>query len=71
MHCSLAVWLELSLEKNPVALKSPYIFCFSDDTEVPSGGLKSKQMVQKYVKDVLSSEEFVLSEKVEEGAMFI
>jgi len=69
--CSLAIWLEVSLEKNPVALNSPYVFCFSDDVEVPSGGLKSKQMVQKFVKDILNGGDFVPSEKVEEGAMLL
>lgn len=40
--CSLALWLELNLKSNPVAMSSPYVFCISDDIRVPGGGLKSK-----------------------------
>jgi hypothetical protein len=41
---SLALWLELQFRMNPNALLSPYAFAFNDDTRIPEGGLKSKQI---------------------------
>jgi hypothetical protein len=44
---SLGLWLELNLQLNPSALASPYVFAFSDDITVPSGGQKAKEQKQK------------------------
>jgi hypothetical protein len=41
---SLALWLELQFRMNPNALLSPYVFAFNDDTRIPEGGLKSKEI---------------------------
>ena len=46
-HLSTALWLELYAEQSPTALLTPYLFAFSDDTEIPSGGVKAKTSVQK------------------------
>jgi hypothetical protein len=43
---SLGLWLELNLRLNPSAIASPYVFAFSDDITVPSGGQKAKEMAQ-------------------------
>ena len=43
---SIALWLEISLCRIPNSMLSPYLFCFSDDIVVPSGGQKAKVLVQ-------------------------
>jgi hypothetical protein len=43
---SIALWLEISLCRIPNAMLSPYLFCFSDDIMIPSGGQKAKVLVQ-------------------------
>lgn len=47
VHLSLAVWLDTFLSESAVAAISPYVFTFSDDMNVPNGGDKSKNYVQK------------------------
>jgi hypothetical protein len=49
MYCvlvSMAVWMEMSMRANASAGNSPYVFSFSDDVAVPSGGLKAKSIAQ-------------------------
>ncbi len=41
---SLALWLELNLKSNPVAMSSPFVFCISDNIRMPERGLNSKAM---------------------------
>jgi hypothetical protein len=43
---SLGVWLELNLRHNPAAVASPYVFAFTEDITIPSGGQKAKDMAQ-------------------------
>jgi hypothetical protein len=47
---SLALWLELNLKSNPVAMSSLYVFCISNDIRMPEGGLKSKATIQNALK---------------------
>mmetsp|Transcript_26866 Transcript_26866/g.38107 ORF Transcript_26866/g.38107 Transcript_26866/m.38107 type:complete len:262 (+) Transcript_26866:298-1083(+) len=42
---SLALWLKWSLLTNPTAAISPYVFAFSEDTTIPKGGQKSKELI--------------------------
>jgi hypothetical protein len=58
VHLSLALWLELHGEQNPNALLSPYLFAFSNDNEVPSGGNKAKSTVQSIVGRLFQRAEF-------------
>jgi len=71
VYCSLSIWLEISLEKKPVVMDSPYVFCFSDDVRVPEGGRKAKQMVQKLFKEVFTSDGFIAEFKKDKGAMLL
>jgi hypothetical protein len=41
---SLGLWLEMNLRENVSAGLSPYVFSFSDDVGLPSGGLKAKEI---------------------------
>ena len=43
---SLAIWLEMNMRANANAATSPYVFSFSDDIDVPSGGQKAKNIAQ-------------------------
>jgi hypothetical protein len=47
-HLSLGVWLESFLEDSPVAELTPYVFTFSDDIVIPTGGRKSKNLVSAF-----------------------
>ena len=40
---------------------SPYLFCFSNDTSIPSGGQKGKVLVQMLLQKVFKLEEFTSS----------
>jgi hypothetical protein len=42
----MALWLEKHLEVYPASTITPFVFNFSDDVEIPSGGNKSKETVQ-------------------------
>jgi hypothetical protein len=56
---SLALWMEMNLRTNASAMSSPYLFSFSDDIEVPSGGKKAKNIVQGILgQKVFKMEEF-------------
>jgi len=56
---SLGLWLELNLRLNPSAIASPYVFAFSDDVTVPSGGQKAKEMAQNiFGQKVFKRDEF-------------
>jgi len=58
-HLSTALWLELYSETSPVSELTPYLFAFSDDTEIPSCGKKSKSTVQKiYQEDIFKPDKF-------------
>ncbi len=49
MYCvlvSMAVWMEMNMRANASAGNSPYVFSFSDDVAVPSGGLNVKSIAQ-------------------------
>jgi hypothetical protein len=43
---SLGLWLEMNLRLNPSAVASPYLFSFSDETTIPAGGKKAKDIAQ-------------------------
>ena len=43
---SLGLWLESNLKSSASALVSPYLFSFSDDVTIPSGGRKAKDIAQ-------------------------
>jgi hypothetical protein len=58
---SIGLWLEISLCRIPNAMLSPYLFCFSDDTSIPSGGQKGKVLVQTLLQKVFKLEEFTSS----------
>jgi hypothetical protein len=67
----LALWLELNLKSNPVAMSSPYVFCKSDNIRMPEGGLKSKAMIQNDLKVIFKGEQFKCAEEVEEAASML
>ena len=69
--CSLALWLELNLKSNPVAMTSPYVFCVSDDIRVPEGGLKTKAMIQNALKVMFKGERFKSEEGEEAASMLL
>lgn len=58
VHLSLSLWLELHAEENPNAALSPYLFPFSDDNNIPSGGLKSKATVQGVLRRIFLQDGF-------------
>ena len=62
MYCvlvSLAVWMEMNMRANASAGNSPYVFSFSDDVAVPSGGLKAKSIAQTiFGQNVFKMEQF-------------
>jgi hypothetical protein len=68
---SLALWLELNLKSNPVAMSSPYEFCISDDIRMPEGGLKSKAMIQNALKVMFKGEQFKCVEEEEAASMLL
>ena len=43
---SMAIWMETNMRDCASAMNSPYIFSFSDDVAVPSGGKKAKNIAQ-------------------------
>ena len=56
---SLAIWLEMNMRANASAAASPYVFAFSDDVDVPSGGQKAKSIAQTiFGQKVFKMEEF-------------
>jgi hypothetical protein len=55
---SLALWMELNLRSNPNAILSPYVFNFSDDNSIPSGGQKSKETAQLIFGKIFKMEAF-------------
>jgi hypothetical protein len=57
---SLAVWLEIYIMSDPNGILTPYVYAFSDDNNVPSGGIKSKQTVQTvFARDIFPRPQFV------------
>ena len=69
--CSLALWLELNLKSNPVAMSSPYVFCISDNIRMPDGGLKSKAMIQNALKIMFKGEQFKCAEEEDAASMLL
>jgi hypothetical protein len=65
VHISLALWLEVSISRNPTAALTPYLFAFSEDVSVPEGGLKTKKTVQA----IFQSSIFSLAEFAETGPL--
>ena len=56
---SLGLWLELNLQSSPSAAASPYVFAFSEDVTIPSGGHKTKEIAQTiFGQKVFKREEF-------------
>ena len=43
---SLAIWMEMNMHANASAGVLPYVFSFSNDVDVPSGGQKVKNIAQ-------------------------
>jgi hypothetical protein len=57
---SMALWLEIHLEVYPAAAITPFVFSFSDNVEIPSGGKKSKETVQGiFGQDMFKRPEFI------------
>ncbi|KAL7567236.1 hypothetical protein ACA910_021220 [Epithemia clementina (nom. ined.)] len=56
VFCNLALWLEVNLMSTPGANNSPYVFAFSGDIEIPSGGNKSKNLVQLIMQRIFSTD---------------
>jgi hypothetical protein len=65
VHISVALWLEVSISRNPAAGLTPYLFAFSEDATVPEGGIKSKRTVQA----IFQSNIFSLPEFAETGPL--
>jgi hypothetical protein len=65
VHLSLALWLEVSISRNPTAALTPYLFAFSDDGSIPGGGLKTKKTVQ----NIFQSNIFNLPEFAQTGPL--
>jgi hypothetical protein len=42
----VGLWLELNLQSSPSPVASPYVFAFSEDVAIPSGGHKTKENPQ-------------------------
>jgi hypothetical protein len=60
VYLSLSLWLELNLKTNPNSFESPYVFSFSNDVDIPSGGVKTKDVVQNvFGQKVFNREEFL------------
>jgi hypothetical protein len=56
---SLGLWLELNLQSSPSAAASPYVFAFSEDVTIPSGGHKTKEIAQTiFGQKIFKREEF-------------
>jgi hypothetical protein len=43
---SLELWLELNLQNNPAAAASTFVFAFTEEITIPSGGQKAKDVAQ-------------------------
>jgi hypothetical protein len=63
VHISLALWLEVYISSHAAAALTSYLFAFSNDANVPRGGIKSKRAVQ----NVFHSNIFNLPEFAETG----
>jgi hypothetical protein len=56
---SMAIWMEMNMRAIASAGNSPYVFLFSDDVAVPSGGLKAKSIAQTiFGRKVFKMEQF-------------
>jgi hypothetical protein len=60
---SLDLWLESNLKSNASAIAAPsYVFLFSDDVTIPSGGCKAKDIAQTiFGQKVFKLDEFQLA----------
>jgi hypothetical protein len=68
---SLALWLELNLKLNLVAMSSIYVFCISDDIRMPEGVLKKKAIIQNALKIMFKGEHFKCAEEEEAASMLL
>jgi hypothetical protein len=58
---SMAIWMEINMRANANATNLPYLFSFSDDAAVPSGGLKARCIAQTiFDQKVFNMEQCVL-----------
>jgi hypothetical protein len=64
---SIALWLEISLSRIPNAMLSPYLFCFSDDVTIPTGGQKAKVLVQTLLGKIFRMQDFKTADDNESG----
>lgn len=55
---NVGIWLEIQLEATQGAQMSPYVFSFSQDFSIPSGGKKASSMAAKMVSAVFGSDQF-------------
>ena len=55
---NVGLWLEVNLGTTPGANLSPYVFAFSHDNNIPSGGIKSKQKASKIFNTIFSDRVF-------------
>lgn len=51
---NMGLWLEMNLGTTPGANLSPYVFAFSHDNNIPSGGIRSKQKAGNILSRVFS-----------------
>jgi hypothetical protein len=68
---SHALWPELNLKSNPVAMRSSYVFCISDNICMPEVGLKSKAMIQNALKLMFKCELFKCVKEEEAAFMLL
>ena len=55
----LAVWLEFAIKRHGLALASPYLFCFSQNTEIPKGGRLVRDWVEHvFAKKIFCNQQF-------------
>jgi Transcriptional activator of glycolytic enzymes len=55
---NVGIWLEIQLENTPGVQMSPYIFSFSQDFAIPSGGKKASSMASKMIGTIFRSDKF-------------
>jgi hypothetical protein len=63
VYLSLSLWLELNLKNNPNSFELFYVFSFSNNIDIPTGGNKAKDVVQNvFGQKVFNQEEFLNNE---------
>ena len=61
---NVALWLEIQLETTPGATLSPYIFSFSQDYSVPSGGKKASNLASQLIREIFLADPLYKGKKV-------